>query len=239
MYVNREESEYLLSLSHEFKAPMTNLDLLLNTLYDYELSMSIKQKRDVIELGLRETRRLRELITQFLHFRKDVVISSKEKKLFLFPSFLEKSEVSYELIFFYTGSFTNFNFYSLNNPGHIDTHRKLYLHTLVNLLENASKFISETGWAIVESDILTTINLSSFTYCRVSRSSVTDNGLGFTDQNLLSIDSGSLNTPIQVAINNLGLAIVRRILFLHSSTLTGFSYPYRGSKLFFIMDIIY
>jgi len=239
MYVNKEKSEYLLSLSHEFKAPMTNLDLLLNTLYDYELSMSVKQKRDIIELGLRETRRLRELITQFLHFKKDVLVSNKEKELFLFPSFLEKSEVSYEFIFFCTGSFTNFNCYSLDNPGHINTYRKLYLHTLISLLENASKFISKTGWAIVESDILTTINLSLFTYCRVSRSSVTDNGLGFTDKNLLSTDSGSLNTPIQGAIDNLGLAIVRRILLLHSSTLTGFSYPYRGSKLFFIMDIIY
>jgi|AntAceMinimDraft_11_1070367.scaffolds.fasta_scaffold00408_2 signal transduction histidine kinase len=236
--MEKKENEYLLNLSHEFKAPITNLNLLLNTLYDHELSISIKQKRDIIELGLRETRRLRELITQFLHFREDVVISKEEKEKPLFPSFLEKSEVSYELIFFCTNSFTSFSFHSLDNPGRIDIYRKLYLHILINLLENASKFISEVGWATVENDILTTINLSSFTYYRISRSSVTDNGLGFNDQNLLSADSNSLDSSTQGGMEKLGLAIVKRILLLHSSVLTGLSYPYRGSKLFFIMDIV-
>jgi len=236
--MKKKENEYLLSLSHEFKAPITNLNLLLNTLYDHELSISIRQKRDIIELGLRETRRLRELITQFLHFREDAVIRKKEKQVFLFPSFLEKSEVSYELIFFCTSSFTNFSFYSLDNPGRIDIYKKLYLHILISLLENASKFIPEVGWATVESDILATINLSSFTYYRISRSSVTDNGLGFTDQNLLSTESSFLDSSTQGKIEKLGLNIVRRILLLHSSALTVLSYPCRGSKLFFIMDII-
>jgi len=234
--MKREEDKYLLSLGHEFKTPIANLHLLLDTLYDYDLSISIKQKRDIIELGLKETRRLKELTIQFLYFRRDITSSKLDKEKVLFPSFFKRSIISYELLFFYTTSFIDFNCYSSTNPGYISIYKELYFHILVSLLGNASKFISESGWVVVENDILVSVDLSLFTYCRTSRSSVTDNGVGFIDQELLYTGFSSSNSVVS---KKLGLNIIKDILSFQSSVLVGTSYPCRGTKLLFIIEIIY
>ena len=63
----------------------------------------------------------------------------------------------------------------------------LYFQILLNLLENASKFIKNNGWVLLEMDIFTSLSLSSFVYVKLGRSSVTDNGLGFKDKLMISM----------------------------------------------------
>ena len=113
----------------------------------------------------------------------------------------------------------------------------LYFQILLNLVENASKFIKNNGWVLLEMDILTSLSLSSFVYVKLARSSVTDNGLGFNDRLMISM-------PLEGALLNIrkdkfGIEIVKNLLSFHKSSLIVITYPERGSKLFFNMIFIH
>lgn len=235
--MKKREDKYIINLSHEFKTPVSNLSLLLETLYDYDLNIPVGQKREILELGLKETKRLKDLVTQFLYFKEelDLDFHNKERTIFPFPNI--ESNLSYKLLFFYKNSFVSFKSYSSSNPGYISVYKKLYLHTIVSLLGNASKFIPELGWVNVENDILTSICLYSFSYSRISISSITDNGIGFITPTSFYRKP---NPPCNFLFNRpvrLGLTIVTEILSFHSSILICISYPYRGSKVFFTLKI--
>jgi len=235
--MKKKEDRYIINLSHEFKTPISNLELLLETLYDYDLNISRGQKREILELGLKETKRLRDLVTQFLYFKEELDLDVHKKERTMFPFLNIESTLSYELLFFYKNSFVSFKSYSCTNPGYISVHKKLYLHTIVSLLGNASKFIPELGWVNVENDILASVCLLSFSYSRISISSITDNGIGFSSPvSLYTKPKPSCNFLFDRPVR-LGLTIVKEILSFHSSILIYISYPYRGSKVFFTLKI--
>jgi len=98
--MKKREDKYIINLSHEFKTPVSNLDLLLETLYDYDLNIPVGQKREILELGLKETKRLKDLVTQFLYFKEelDLDFHNKERTIFPFPNI--ESNLSYKLLFF-------------------------------------------------------------------------------------------------------------------------------------------
>ena len=50
------------NLSHELKAPVANLNLVLETLYEYDKTLSVCRKKEILQLGLAETKRLQDII---------------------------------------------------------------------------------------------------------------------------------------------------------------------------------
>ena len=54
-----------MNIIHEFKAPVANISILLETLYEYENVITSRKKMELIELGIKETSRLNDLINQF------------------------------------------------------------------------------------------------------------------------------------------------------------------------------
>jgi K+-sensing histidine kinase KdpD len=112
----------------------------------------------------------------------------------------------------------------------------LYFQILLNLLENASKFIKNHGWVLLEMDNFTSLSLSSFVYVKLGRSSVTDNGLGFKDKLMISMLSEGI--LLNLKKDKFGIEIVKNLLSFHKSSLIIVTYPERGSKLFFNMSFI-
>ena len=64
-----ENQIFKMNIIHELKAPVLNLNMLLETLYEYDDALEINKKREIIELGIKETKRLRKLI-HFQSFKK-------------------------------------------------------------------------------------------------------------------------------------------------------------------------
>jgi K+-sensing histidine kinase KdpD len=112
----------------------------------------------------------------------------------------------------------------------------LYFQILLNLLENASKFIKNNGWVLLEMDIFTSLSLSSFLYVRLGRSSVSDNGVGFKNKLMISIPLEGI--LLNVKKDKFGVEIVKNLLSFHKSSLIIITYPERGSKLFFNISFI-
>ena len=61
-----------MNIIHEFKAPIANITILFETLYEYENVITSRKKMELIELGIKETSRLNDLINQFLYLKEDL-----------------------------------------------------------------------------------------------------------------------------------------------------------------------
>lgn len=234
--MENDDSKYLINVTHEFKAPISNLKLIIETLYEYNETISSYKRKEILELALRETERLREIVIQFLNIRKNLnsLETLLEKDHFPYP--LERFLLPYETLFFYKNSSLYFSIYGYNELGFVMLNHSLYFQVLLNLLENASKFIKNNGWVLLEMDIFTSLSLSSFLYVRLGRSSVTDNGLGFKDKLMICIPLEGI--LLNVKKDKFGIGIVKNILSFHKSSLIITTYPERGSKLFFNMSFI-
>jgi len=225
------DNNSLVNVSHELKTPITNLILLLETFYEYEKTLSDYHRKEIIELCIYETRRLKNLIDLFLYFKKNM----KRDHNYL-PEMIADLGSSYTILSFYKDFFLTYSFYGYSQKEKICVDSKLYSHIILNLLENASKFTrqSKKGWIVSETDTLTSLNLSSFTKLKYGRSSIVDNGVGISNNSLLSIRSNSdFNT---LKPQSLGLRIIKDLLIIYNIYLHGSSYPFRGARFFFTIE---
>jgi K+-sensing histidine kinase KdpD len=234
--MENDDSKYLVNVTHEFKAPISNLKLIIETLYEYNETISSYKRKEILELAFRETERLREIVIQFLNIKKNLNSLEGLLKREYFPCFLERFFLPYQTLFFYKNSSLYFSIYAHNELGFVMLNHSLYFQILLNLLENASKFIKNHGWVLLEMDNFTSLSLSSFVYVKLGRSSVTDNGLGFKDKLMISMLSEGI--LLNLKKDKFGIEIVKNLLSFHKSSLIIVTYPERGSKLFFNMSFI-
>ena len=103
-----EDKNYLINISHEFKSPVTNLTLFLETLYEYDEILPKHEKKEILQLGLKETQRLRKLISYFL----DPLNIEKKKQLDIYFKDLNDS---YNFIFFYKNLLVKFCIHNFND----------------------------------------------------------------------------------------------------------------------------
>jgi K+-sensing histidine kinase KdpD len=234
--MENDDSKYLVNITHEFKAPISNLKLIIETLYEYNETISSYKRKEILELAFRETERLREIVIQFLNIKKNLNSLEGLLKREYFPCFLERFFLPYQTLFFYKNSSLYFSIYAHNELGFVMLNHSLYFQILLNLLENASKFIKNHGWVLLEMDNFTSLSLSSLVYVKLGRSSVTDNGLGFKDKLMISMPSEGI--LLNFKKDKFGIEIVKNLLSFHKSSLIIVTYPERGSKLFFNMSFI-
>jgi K+-sensing histidine kinase KdpD len=234
--MENDDSKYLVNITHEFKAPISNLKLIIETLYEYNETISSYKRKEILELAFRETERLREIVIQFLNIKKNLNSLEGLLKREYFPCFLERFFLPYQTLFFYKNSSLYFSIYAHNELGFVMLNHSLYFQILLNLLENASKFIKNHGWVLLEMDNFTSLSLSSFVYVKLGRSSVTDNGLGFKDKLMISMPSEGI--LLNFKKDKFGIEIVKNLLSFHKSSLIIVTYPERGSKLFFNVSFI-
>jgi K+-sensing histidine kinase KdpD len=227
------DNNSLVSVSHELKAPINNLIFLLETLYEYEETLSDYHKKEIIELGLYETKRLKNLIDIFLYFRKNI---PKDKNYF--PEMIRDLRSSCNIISLFKDFFLSYTFYGYSEEATMSLNSKLYCHIVLSLLDNASKFTRQNskGWIVSETEILTSVNISSFTKSKYGRSSLVDNGVGISENFLISLRSNTY--PYSFKPHSLGLRIIKNLLKVYNLYLHVNSYPFRGSRFFFTIKLI-
>ena len=228
-----QKDKYLTILSHELKAPIANISLLVETLYEYDGTLSTYKKKEMFELGLRETDRLKSLSNYFLDLRKAYPL---DKRMSLFPNVIFDLDTNYEMLLLYKNCFVTLHTHGCQVSSYVRIPRNLYSHVILNLLGNAIKFSVKKECIVMETDVMTSVDLSSFSYSDYGRSSVIDKGLGFTHSisNFINVDSS-----VFFESGRFGLLIVKDILSACDTPLSGISYPLRGAKLFFDIKLVH
>jgi len=235
-----ENQIFKMNIIHELKAPVLNLNMLLETLYEYDDALEVNKKREIIELGIKETKRLRKLITQFLYFREDLKVEATNIKQYSFQEAIKEIDVSKSLLFFYKNLFVSKNVHTIKGNQLVNINKDLYFNVVLNLVENASKFTYGKGWVAIDADIVISLSTETFEYKEYGRIAIIDNGVGLRARDLLSTNNKCDGSHLlSLGYEGIGLRVVRNILWFHGSLLNLVSYPERGTKFFFDSQLMY
>ena len=225
-----------MNIIHEFKAPIANITILFETLYEYESVITSRKKMELIELGIKETSRLNDLINQFLYLKEDLKTNLFKVKDVAFRDINEDIDITKSLLLFRKNFLITRNFYVSSEQGLIRINKDLYCNAILNLVENSSKFIYGEGHILTEVDRLTTISVHSFTYKNLGRVAVIDNGVGISGVKSMYLTDKSMNNMDLLSMG-VGMRVIDSILSFHDVALSLVTYPKRGSKFFFDMDL--
>ena len=78
--IKEESYRNFKNLSHELKNPVANLNLVLETLYEYDKTIPIDKKKEILQLGLSEIKRLQDLIYYFSKINSQVISKGNNNK---------------------------------------------------------------------------------------------------------------------------------------------------------------
>jgi len=235
--MKNEDVKNLKKLSHEFKIPVSNLNLILETLYEYDKNLSTDKKREIIQLGIKEIDRLQDLINYFLNFNISFKsIDGNTKQIQKITSLDDITFISRNL-YVQKNLFITSTSHDRKSSGVVNINLKTYKNVVSNLFGNANKFIYYEGWVFLETDILTSISIFSFGYMNYKRVSVVDDGIGMTANVQVLIKSNKVISYQDT--QRIGLSIVKEMLSTYKILLNVISYPDKGTKLFFDMRVIY
>ena len=115
-----------MNIIHEFKAPIANITILFETLYEYESVITSRKKMELIELGIKETSRLNNLINQFLYLKEDLKTNLFKVKDVAFRDINEDIDITKSLLLFRKNFLITRNFYVSSEQGLIRINKDLY-----------------------------------------------------------------------------------------------------------------
>lgn len=234
--MRNEDVKNFKKLSHEFKVPVSNLILILETLYEYDKNISTNRKKEIIQLGIKEIDRLQDLINYFSNFNIPPKSTNTNRKEFQETNSLGDLTFISKDPYLQKNLFVTCLSHDRNCNGLVNVNLRAYRNVIFNLFGNANKFINHEGWIFLESDTLTSISTLSFSYMSYKRAAVVDNGIGMTNSLQVFIKSNKVVSYEDT--QKIGLCIVKETLLTYKILLNVISYPSKGAKLFFDTRVI-
>ena len=228
--LNDANSQFISNVSHELRTPLFNILSFLETLYEYNESLSNVEKLEFLDIANKETKRLTRLVNDVLDLSR--LESDREYQLeeFEFSVLIEQVIRLYQL----TTKEKNINLIIQVEPNlsHIYANYDLILQSILNLVGNALKFTHNNEQIIVRVlYVPDSLNVS-----KKVRIEISDTGIGIPvlDQKLifdrfLRIE----NVTHTLQGTGLGLSIVKNCIDKHYSHIYVRSEPENGSTFWF------
>nr|YP_009297461.1 hypothetical protein Eryt_136 [Erythrotrichia carnea]AOM66804.1 hypothetical protein Eryt_136 [Erythrotrichia carnea] len=228
--LNDAKSQFISNVSHELRTPLFNILSFLETLYEYNESLSNIEKLEFLDIANKETKRLTRLVNDVLDLSR--LESDREYQLekFEFSILIEQVIRLYQL----TTKEKNINLIIQVEPSlsHIYANYDLILQSILNLVGNALKFTHNNEQIVVRAlYVQDSLNVS-----KKVRIEISDTGIGIPvlDQKLifdrfLRIE----NVTHTLQGTGLGLSIVKNCIDKHDSQIHVRSEPHNGSTFWF------
>jgi signal transduction histidine kinase len=219
--MNRLKNDFIATVTHELKTPLSSMRLLVDTLLDGGYT-DPKQCREYLEMICRENHRLSRMIDSFLTFSR----MERGKQVFemqkVAPADIAQAAAEAVQAKFHEKKcrFTETTDTPLPS---IIADKDAMVTVLVNLLDNACKYSGE------DKDISLHVFSKDGSVCF----SVTDNGIGMTRRQVKKIFDKFYQVDTSLARRaegcGLGLSIVKYILDAHQGRIDVESKPGKGS----------
>jgi Na+/proline symporter/nitrogen-specific signal transduction histidine kinase len=226
---DKQKDEFLDTVAHELKTPITSIRALSEILLDDEY-IEVEVKKKFLTSIVSESERVSRLINNILDLEK--LATGKEK--------LDMVENSIENTIY--KSIETVRQYAINNKVSIEANNVLPFNVIydedriqqviINLLSNAIKFSNK------ENGIVSIFNILNPNAVEII---VEDNGLGIEEEELISIFNKFYQSKNQTRIkpegSGLGLAISKQIVESHNGKIWAENIKPNGARLTFTLPI--
>jgi two-component system, OmpR family, sensor histidine kinase NblS len=239
MKLNEVKAQFISNVSHELRTPLFNIKSFLETLYEYNDSLSEIEKMDFLSTANQETQRLTLLVNDILDLSRlesdfqctyDAIILSE-----LIPSIMQISQLrakNKQIILFHQICSRIFK---------IEAHYNLFIQVLSNLLDNSLKFIQRGGRIVIKAYLISSSPISKANMLHKVRIQVIDEGVGIKvcDQSRIFDRFVRVENNIHILEGTgLGLSIVKNIIEKHKSTIFVYSELNVGSCFWFDLFLL-
>lgn len=228
--LNDAKSQFISNVSHELRTPLFNILSFLETLYEYNDSLTNSEKLDFLDIANKETRRLTRLVNDVLDLSRlesDRQYESENVELCLL---MEQVVRSYQL----TIREKNIDLITQVDPNlfHMYVNYDLILQSVLNLVGNALKFTHRGGRIVIRAFYIST---SLYSENKV-RLEISDTGIGISTTDQQFIFERFLrveNATHTLQGTGLGLSIVSDCVGKHASKVHVRSEIDNGSTFWF------
>jgi len=226
---DRHRREMVSNVSHDLRTPLSALQGYLETLLIKESSLTAEEQRGYLQIALRHSERLAKLVGELFELAR---LDSREVQVH--PEPFSLSELVQDVVQQHQLSAEQKHLQMTalltENLPFVFADIGLIERVLENFLENALRYTPEGG-----SVIITMMQESGSIAVQIA-----DTGIGIRQEDLPHIFERFYRVPDQLekpGCAGLGLAIAKRILELHGSTIAVHSVPDLGTTFLFHLPI--
>nr|YP_009564876.1 hypothetical protein [Gelidium coulteri]YP_009565276.1 hypothetical protein [Gelidium sinicola]QBA96227.1 hypothetical protein [Gelidium coulteri]QBA96627.1 hypothetical protein [Gelidium sinicola] len=245
--LNKAKNQFIGNVSHELRTPLCNIGAFLETLIDYNHSLTDKQKAQFLTIANNETKRLSILVNDILDLSR---LESSYTMIFKFvylPSLLNNIIKTFQLAV----SNNNLDLILELDPyvNFVWAHEASLFQVLFNLIGNSIKFTVSDGsivirvFRVLTNDILQHNHNVSVVYSSIDliRIEVIDEGIGISKSDQKQVFERFVrieDTIHTLQGTGLGLSIVKNILLKYSTRIMIYSEIYVGTSFWFDLWIL-
>lgn len=226
--LDKTQNRFMGNISHELRTPLFNIKSFIETIQEYDYTLSAWQKRDFLNIVNKETNRLTRLVNDILCISKlDSVKNVSLESIDLIETFTQ-TKLNYQI----TARDKNLHLHSelVFNNTIVKGNKDLLLQVLTNLVGNALKFTYSEGEIIIRA-----YRIDSLKKARL-RVEIVDTGIGIIgnyQQDIFQRFYRIENNVHTLKGTGLGLSIAKTILSQHNTTINIVSKFNVGSVFWF------
>lgn len=222
--------ELIANVSHDLRTPLSIMQGFAETLLIKNNSLSVDEKNKYLSVVLESSKKLSVLVEQLFQYAKlEANQVNAEKEPFLISELISDILVAYQLKA--RGKHINLSLNTEHALPPVFADIALTERVLQNLIDNAFKFTPDSGSITVElKQVGEGVQVK-----------VTDTGIGIApeDQAYIFDRYKQLrNGELSKKGMGIGLAIVKKILDLHQSSIQVISTPGKGARFWFILPVV-
>jgi two-component system, OmpR family, sensor histidine kinase NblS len=218
--LNEAKAQFISNVSHELRTPLFNIKSFLETLYEYNDSLSEIEKMDFLDIANQETQRLTLLVNDVLDLSRlesdfqyisDPIILSE-----IIPSIIQTSQLraKYQQVILYHRI--------CSSIVKIEAYYNLFIQVISNLLDNSLKFIQIGGRIVIKAYLIAACPMNKKSTLDKVRIQIIDEGTGIKAGDQSRIFDRFVRVENNVHTlegTGLGLSIVKNIIEKHKSTI--------------------
>lgn len=228
--LNEIKNKFIANVSHELRTPLFTIRSFLETLYDYNESLTDLQKLEFLDIANKETIRLTCLVDDILNLSKLELSREYQFQSFEISLLIEQVMSLYQL----TVKEKNIQIIIQTEPNlsQIYANYDLLLQSILNLVTNALKFTNKNGQIVIRALFIE----DSLEGPRKIRIEVSDTGIGIAEIDHASIFERFLRVENEICTSygtGLGLSIVQNSIRQHDSCVYVRSEIDNGSTFWF------
>ena len=231
--LDKTQNRFMSNISHELRTPLFNIKSFIETIQEYDYTLSAWQKRYFLNIVNKETNRLTRLVNDILCISKldsikNITLEATDL-LDIFAQIMANYQITARDKNLYLHSEIAFN-----QPA-VKGNKDLILQVLTNIVGNALKFTYPNGEILIRA-----YHLEQYPVNKV-RIEIVDTGIGIYggyQQNIFQRFYRIENDVHTLKGTGLGLSIVKTILSEHNAAISVISRYNIGSVFWFDLSII-